>query len=115
MTQSSFLPTSADPHQLAQGIATIRPIRTLLLAAAMVLTTTAAASAQDIHISVGGKTAQAVHAEIEAAARRVCSDVGHDFVGLEGECVRDVVASTTQQLNALPAMNLQPSTTTKGR
>lgn len=76
-------------------------IRTLTLAALAAALLASPAAAQSVRISTAGKTPEQLHADITAAARKVCLhqvSMGVTFPQEEmARCVKSTVASTVSQ------------------
>jgi butyrate kinase len=61
------------------------------------------AQAESITISLAGKDARTVHAEIAKAAYQVCREVGPDSIAITGQadCVSDTIAKADADLRGL--------------
>jgi len=96
-------------------------LKTALFAAAA-LTFAGAAHADGVHISIDGKDASTVHAEIIKAAQKVCRespDVATDFiVGSQANCVSDTVEKADAEFRAVhqaPVMTAQLAAQASGQ
>ena len=98
-------------------------LKTLLVATAGALSLAGAAHAQDgVHITLDGKDAKTVHAEIVQAAHKVCHDVDApvDYtLSSESTCVNDTVDKAQAEFRAVhyraPVQTAQLSTQASGQ
>jgi hypothetical protein len=83
-------------------------IKTSIAAVAAMFALSGIAHAEGVKISLVGKDAVAIHAEIVKAAHTVCTNVSADSIALTGqsECVADTIAKTEADLRGVSETRL---------